>query len=457
MIRGFIKWSVKRLSSFHTAYTIFQLLGCFPLNKFNHPPWKYRLHRLYMWIQYVICISFIVVHFLNTCFRSAQYMPEFIQCLYEDVVFICFLLGIICLRRDILQFENFLHLLDTTFSKAHTTIVKDSRTKAMKTCFVFLGFYIMTGLGIASEFLWPISDTDLKIRTKVYHTKYPRRKLLLNIWIPGIDETEPWNFWIMFIWQLYMFLMLTIVSLILLTIFPLVVIEIQAQVKILCNHLQKLGSPHNDHQGNRILYTNIEKNQFVIVTESNGHPYTGHRLMTKYKKQKHTQNQWSMQAAYEQHYFKQIIKFHQKILAVINNFVKTINSFIIIVVLGNHIGFVLTLYQLINQTTHMSGPKLFKFLCEYLLLVGQYYAFCVSSEMVDDFHKSMRTAVANSKWFTCSRSTRNDIRMLLLRLHKPNYPKFCNDWVVLCKPGFAGLLRLSYNVVNLLLLKSQAK
>uniref|UniRef100_A0A8D8RKR8 Uncharacterized protein n=2 Tax=Cacopsylla melanoneura TaxID=428564 RepID=A0A8D8RKR8_9HEMI len=121
-------------------------------------------------------------------------------------------------------------------------------------------------------------------------------------------------------------------------------------------------------------------------------------------------------------------------------------------VLGNYMGVSLALYQLVVYSDQ-SKFRLFKFVSELSLALFELYIYCFAAEILDDFHSRTRTSLYFSRWYACTRSTRRDIGMLLRRLRKPKHPNFYWGFIVINNPLFVGLLRLCYQVVNLMRLK----
>ncbi|KAI5698182.1 hypothetical protein M8J75_002964 [Diaphorina citri] len=256
-------------------YTIFQYLGVFPLQN-PKPDWRSGLHRVYMWLQASLCAGLVVTHFLNTVLRAVHYWPEFLQRLLEDVVLDAIFLIMVGYRKVQLKFCMFGVLVGC----------------------VFVGFLLE---------LWaPLDEAELAMRRRLYQTARPERRLVFDIWIPGVDETESWTYEILIILQLYCGFIAYLTSVIAIMVIPTLVIYSQGQQRILCKHIQLLGTPHYDSDGNRIFYSNFEKNDYVIVL------YAMERMRL-------TRRGWSQvyrkkQTEYERQYFRQIVRFHQKLL-----------------------------------------------------------------------------------------------------------------------------------------------
>uniref|UniRef100_A0A8D8RCW8 Uncharacterized protein n=1 Tax=Cacopsylla melanoneura TaxID=428564 RepID=A0A8D8RCW8_9HEMI len=121
--------------------------------------------------------------------------------------------------------------------------------------------------------------------------------------------------------------------------------------------------------------------------------------------------------------------------------------------MGNYIGVSLALYQLVEHSDQ-SKVRLFKFVSELVLSLFQLYSHCSAAEIWDDFHSRSRTSLYSSRWYACTRSTRRNMGLVLRRLRKPNHLEFYRGCIVINNPLFVGLLRVCYQVVNLMRLKS---
>uniref|UniRef100_A0A8D8Z5Q0 Uncharacterized protein n=1 Tax=Cacopsylla melanoneura TaxID=428564 RepID=A0A8D8Z5Q0_9HEMI len=96
----------------------------------------------------------------------------------------------------------------------------------------------------------------------------------------------------------------------------MIMIHVEGQIKILCNYIEMLGCPHKDSEGNRIFYKQFETNSYVLVSSIlNKHPSTSCKTTQEVKLLNRINLR--MMRAYEQDYFKQLVRFHQKVLTFI--------------------------------------------------------------------------------------------------------------------------------------------
>ncbi|KAI5728316.1 hypothetical protein M8J77_014630 [Diaphorina citri] len=425
-------------------YTTFQYLGVFPLQN-PKPDWRSGLHRVYMWFQASLCAGLVVTHFLNTVLRAVHYWPEFLQRLLEDVILDAIFLIMVGYRMKMDEFNKILKFTEDSFSPAYPHILLQTRRKVqLKFCM----FGVLVGcvfVGFLLELWAPLDEAELAMRRRLYQTARPERRLVFDIWIPGVDETESWTYEILIILQLYCGFIAYLTSVIAIMVIPTLVIYSQGQQRILCKHIQLLGTPHYDSDGNRIFYSNFEKNDYVIVL------YAMERMRL-------TRRGWSQvyrkkQTEYERQYFRQIVRFHQKLLDFQEQIVKLTDILAPSIVLMNLITFSLCFHQLLTNPRHLSPPRLFKYLSEFTSIVVQYYTFCNDGDTVDDFHYHLRNALWSSGWTASSTATRRGIVIILTRLQRTTNPRYCHGLVVISKEAFIDLVRLTFKVVNFLRLR----
>uniref|UniRef100_A0A8D8QNI3 Uncharacterized protein n=1 Tax=Cacopsylla melanoneura TaxID=428564 RepID=A0A8D8QNI3_9HEMI len=96
---------------------------------------------------------------------------------------------------------------------------------------------------------------------------------------------------------------------------PMIIIHVEGQIKILCNYIEMLGCPHKDSEGNHIFYTQFETNKSELVSNIATHPSRSCKTTQEVRCLERT-NLRKMRA-YEQDYFKQLVRFHQKVLTFI--------------------------------------------------------------------------------------------------------------------------------------------
>uniref|UniRef100_A0A8D8ZDJ4 Uncharacterized protein n=1 Tax=Cacopsylla melanoneura TaxID=428564 RepID=A0A8D8ZDJ4_9HEMI len=181
-----------------------------------------------------------------------------------------------------------------------------------------------------------MTEDELRIRRDLYQTKYPGRRLLVDIWIPGLDETEYcWAYVALFLAQAYIAIVCFMpVYAGIVTLLPIIMIHVEGQTKFLCKHIELLGHPHKDlSTGNTIFYTDFVRNQYVTASKSlikTGETTAMPRkeaipdevkIFKENQNTYHTsevkilrKNQLRKLRAYERAYFRQLVIFHQKML-----------------------------------------------------------------------------------------------------------------------------------------------
>uniref|UniRef100_A0A8D8T4U4 Uncharacterized protein n=1 Tax=Cacopsylla melanoneura TaxID=428564 RepID=A0A8D8T4U4_9HEMI len=233
----------------------------------------------------------------------------------------------------------------------------------------------------------------------------------------------------------------------------MIMIHVEGQIKILCSYIEMLGCPHKDSEGNRIFYKQFETNSYVLASSIlTKHPSTSCKTTQEVKFLNRINLR--MMRAYEQDYFKQLVRFHQKVRTFMEQIFDEIPFIVLLVVISNYMNISFTLYQLIVYTGHQSNGKLFKFLAELILTLVQFGTYCNTAERWDSCHARMRASLYTSQWYTCSTQTRKDMCMLLSRLRKPNYPRFYQGVIEISNPMFVRFVNVCYKAVNVMKITS---
>lgn len=97
---------------------------------------------------------------------------------------------VVGMYRKLHKLEDLVRLLEASLSTADADVREQAQKAGEAQFFTFLRLACMTLWIIFLELLTPESERDLKRRSRIYGTKYPRRRLPIPVWIPGIDETE---------------------------------------------------------------------------------------------------------------------------------------------------------------------------------------------------------------------------------------------------------------------------
>ncbi|KAL1458490.1 hypothetical protein WDU94_008636 [Cyamophila willieti] len=119
------------------------------------------------------------------------------------------------------------------------------------------------------------------------------------------------------------------------------------------------------------------------------------------------------------------------------------------IILANNIIIPLCLYQMVTADSGtISIMRYFKFIAELIATLMQYYFMCNASEMADDCHGALRTALVRSRWDRCSYGMRRDLLMLVRQAQRPNYMSFYNGAIVLSRVQFSKVVKVAYTFIN---------
>uniref|UniRef100_A0A8D8ZS75 Uncharacterized protein n=1 Tax=Cacopsylla melanoneura TaxID=428564 RepID=A0A8D8ZS75_9HEMI len=117
----------------------------------------------------------------------------------------------------------------------------------------------------------------------------------------------------------------------------------------------------------------------------------------------------------------------------------------------------LCLYQITLMSNSLSFVVLVKVVFQIISVIAELYYICYCSEALDDCHAKLHRAIINSGWYRCSNRMKQDVCFLLRRLQRPNHLKFNQGFIILTKDFFVKVLKVSYNFVNFLRLKTVKK
>lgn len=289
-----------------TVNRIFYLMEMFGLKKLDTKSnaIRFRMHQAFIFMQISSCALFDAFHMYSTFTRSTRYLPEFCQMLLEDVIAITVFGFLLYIQANGEGLHSLKHFETHSFSQAIPKVVKKYQTKAT---IAFSCVFCVVAGAIAGGFLealLPIASSELVIRQHVYRTSHPERRHPYNLRLPFLDESKSWAYEIIFIWIFYVNTAFILGSTMFISILPVSITLLQGQYIILAHYVEKIGKKHTDEVGNRILYTNIEKNKFSSEEFV---------MKTKYKNRE-VMFKWKELNSYERRYLKQILRFHQKLI-----------------------------------------------------------------------------------------------------------------------------------------------
>ncbi|KAI5722288.1 hypothetical protein M8J76_006398 [Diaphorina citri] len=284
--------------------------------------WSNKYQCLYILFQYSTISFYLICHAWSTFTRAIRYLPEFIQTFFEDVTTNMIVFEIICFN---FKFENIMelaNLMENAFCSVNSKVTRKVQLKSKKLLLlIFLGISFSV-IGLVMQTMVPLTAKELEIQTDVYRTKHPERILMSNVRVPLIDGTESWYYEAIMVMEIYLGLAYIVGVTLVVTLIPNVVIFMEGQYTILCEHVLNLGSQLRDIHGHRFFYTNLEKMQIFF------------------------------------------------------------SSVVLPLIIFNNVGISLCIYQLTARTTALSDVRMFKFFIEFLTMIAQFYVLNHFSETV---------------------------------------------------------------------------
>ncbi|KAI5695694.1 hypothetical protein M8J75_002000 [Diaphorina citri] len=335
--------------------------------------WSNKYQCLYILFQYSTISFYLICHAWSTFTRAIRYLPEFIQTFFEDVTTNMIVFEIICFN---FKFENIMelaNLMENAFCSVNSKVTRKVQLKSKKLLLlIFLGISFSV-IGLVMQTMVPLTAKELEIQTDVYRTKHPERILMSNVRVPLIDETESWYYEAIMVMEIYLGLAYIVGVTLVVTLIPNVVIFMEGQYTILCEHVLNLGTQLRDIHGHRFFYTNLEKSEieclFSILEDRKKRPFKPARVKM-------------IEQKYEQLYLRQIICFHQKLLLFQEKVQIFFSSVVLPLIIFNNVGISLCIYQLTARTTALSDVRMFKFFIEFLTMIAQFYVLNHFSETV---------------------------------------------------------------------------
>uniref|UniRef100_A0A8D9ED10 Odorant receptor n=1 Tax=Cacopsylla melanoneura TaxID=428564 RepID=A0A8D9ED10_9HEMI len=273
--------------------------------------WKSTLQDIYVFIQETLYTLCALSHLFSAITRGVRYLPEFFQALCDNMIF--WYLNCYCFYYHIRNRKlcHIIELTENTFTKADQQIVQKYHKRSnLFSIVLFIVVFSSSMFTIFLETVMPIPQNELEIRRYVYRTAHPERRHAGPVRIPFLDESKSWTYEIIYVLQMYILAIHSVWATCLSSIVPVMLMHIQGQYEILCKYISMIGKEHRDIVGNRIFYTSIERNEYVIES-------------TPPVKRRNTQNRINRmprrnKQIYEDDYLRQIVKFHQKLQHLLN-------------------------------------------------------------------------------------------------------------------------------------------
>lgn len=233
----------KALTSAGSVLKILEIGGLVNFNRFKDAR-RNLLQEYYVRCQHGVTALFIAVHALSTIFRSKRYYPELYQSLFEDLGMILVFTETQVIRKNYQRLAELIQLMDTSFSSDDEEEMEACRQKVGVILSIL--FFVM-GPTIACawmETFIPLTQEEKDIRRYVYGVKYPEKRLPTNLWFPGVDESEVGYYELIFIWDVYMGFVMTLLFCCSSAVIPIIVVHIEGQYAILCKRIARFGVTH---------------------------------------------------------------------------------------------------------------------------------------------------------------------------------------------------------------------
>lgn len=282
--------------------TSLEQLGLLNLREKKEDRCKHYFGSVWMFVQMSLQCVFACTHLHTTLTKCSRYKPEFFEALFEDSYIISGSAAILTFNLCHKELLHLMRFMEKSFSKADPVVIQSCQSNCKIVFAVISGFIVSSMCLYVTESFLPLSEEELAIRRMVYDTNHPERRLPYHFAF-SFNEEDVWKFWVTFACELYIILLNGSILTLCTTFIPIVLLSLQAQYKILAKYIAKIGQKHINESGNEIFYSNIEKNDFycVIRIDKSGRKID-RRVMLKRRR------------CYEQHYIKQIVRYHQKLL-----------------------------------------------------------------------------------------------------------------------------------------------
>lgn len=283
-------------------YKLLEAIGHTNKVRFNSK-WLNKLKCSYFIFFHSIIIISLLSHLISTFTRSIRYLPEFFHAFCEDLVFNIFYFDCNLFLFNYNELQAMVRFMETSFCVANEGVVQKCSRRGKATLITFLIIGAVAVSGSILETISPVSEKEVELIRFIYQRKHPERRLQTNFYVPCIDDSESWYFEAIYTTQLYLIALMIIAVAIATSLIPTLVIHIEGQYSILCDYVAMIGRVHIDHNGKRIIYTDIMKNEVIRVG-----------LQKKCPKESNFKLDQKKEELYQQDYCRQIVKFHQMLI-----------------------------------------------------------------------------------------------------------------------------------------------
>ncbi|KAI5696394.1 hypothetical protein M8J75_012491 [Diaphorina citri] len=380
--------------------TIFHYTGLVSLPGFYAMEQANRLHRLYKNLTHALCVLAMLSNMASTVIYSIKEQPEFLMKSIDNI-------GSLLLFVEL--YLNNLHLSELIALVHQVEKLTLHDPKVLKRCqrqekiffYTFITLLFASFASLFVESVIPLPQEEIDFLARIYDRKHPENRLPVNMWIFYIDTSDPAYFYYIYIFETYFLGLAFILGINLFTFCPIILIYLSGQYYILEKCLVQLGSTTNQENG-LVHYTDLWNNKFIVLSSQ-----------CQSGKKGRTQSTVRQHALHDVLQIKQMVIFHQKLIELQR-----------------------------------------KVLAEVCLTACNYFYICIMSEVMESSNNGLRLAIYNSHWYNLCRPARQHVVMFLQRSQTPSHIRTFGGTVVLGYTHFTRVLRLEYNVVNFLKLKS---
>ncbi|KAL1461596.1 hypothetical protein WDU94_013476 [Cyamophila willieti] len=281
--------------------------GVINLHRYEHP-WQDRLQQVYVFCQTIMFLIHFAYHFFNTFTRATRYLPEFFQTFLEDCIMFFDVYFVYLVRTFKAQMTHIVNFIEKDFSQADSEIISKCYRQSKLIYLSFMGVIVLAFSGAFLESMLPLTKAELKIRTEIYRTAHPERRLPFPLRVPYVDETESWSYEILYGIDIYIIFFFSFWVGLCVSLIPVITIHLRGQYEILAKYIHQIGLKHRNSEGDKIFYTNIQNDEYYIKT------YKSLGFARK-KKFLSVAQKLREQQVYERNYMGQIVRFHLKLLA----------------------------------------------------------------------------------------------------------------------------------------------
>ncbi|KAI5725638.1 hypothetical protein M8J77_018006 [Diaphorina citri] len=408
--------------------------------------WKNILKTVYFVSFHFLCIISLISHLLSTTTRSIRYLPEFFQRLMEDISGYLFYVDNLLYIFRYKELQSIVSFMETSFCTTNRRVVRYYYRRGNLIMIVFALVHTIVISGTIIETYFPVSEKELELLRYVYQRKYPERRLQTNFWFPFIDDSESWYYEVIFYAEFYLIFIITVLTVSSICLIPMLITYTEGQYTMLSHFVEKIGQPHLDKQGRRIMYTNLIRNEYVYVASC----YERGKLVGT--------SSWidkeKVEHLYEKSYCRQIVRFHQMLIQFQEKIVHMYSPFMLTKMILNNTVFALCMYQVSTNPADISRWRVFKLISEFVGVALELHLLCHSSERLDDCHARLRCSLVSVSLSQVSPRVKRSLCMLVRRGQRPNQLRFYQGALVISHSYFMHVVKFSYTFVNFMRLRS---